>query len=206
MSDGKKYFIPDKYVGKRLYVADSADVPRGSEALKARKTYNGEKYTRYKSKKFLRDCLHTAEELNADKDLKLGGVPSKVLKRKRQNPKPIVPFGKSDDENIEAAKRHALGQGAAPEVGQAYVIVNKKWPKGVKYPYHAAGVVAKDGKDTVTLEVFASDDDAKDRNTEGKYSMYAIGGGGGESFHDYWIDNFFKKKDSATVVIEPKKK
>ena len=146
--------------------------------------------------------MHTAEEIGADKKLQPGKVQSKVHGKRKQGKS--VPFGESDDDNIEAAEAYALDDRAAPKVGQAYVIVNKEWPGGVKYPYHAAGVVAVDGKDRVTLEVCAGSQDAKSRNTYGKYSMYTTGSGAGDKFHSHWVDSFFDEDESATVVIEPK--
>ena len=200
MSELKNYFIPDKYNGQRIYRSNSVAAPTSSIGMGKTKTHSGKTYRLYKSKKFLKDCLHTAEEINADAKLKPGGVQSRVVpKRKRSQ---SLSFGEDDSKNIKAARVEARDDSAAPKVGQAYVIVNTKWPKGVGYPYHAAGVVAQDGKDRITLEVFAGSQDAKRRDTVGKYSMYTTGSIG-ERFHSHWVGAYFKKKESATVIIEP---
>ena len=81
------------------------------------------------------------------------------------------------------------------------------------YPFHAAGVVAVDGADRVTLEVFAGKKDATARTTKGEYAMY---GSAAQSFHAIWQAATFESNYSAsalrgqpifsqpiTVVIEP---
>lgn len=196
LSENENYFVPASFAGDLIYAATTATAPRRSNKYQGEKAARTRRYQGYTSMKFLKDCLHTAEEINKNDELKTGGVQSKVSGTTEA-------FGASDAANITAASSYASDDAAAPAVGQAYVIVNKKWPKGPKYPYHAAAVVATDGNDRVTLEVFAGTSDASARNTYGKYSMYATGGGSGDKFHSYWKDNFFGA-DSATVVIESK--
>jgi len=196
LTENENYFIPDSYGGKLVYAATTASAPSSSDKYQGKVAARSRSYQGYKSKKFLKDCLHTAEEINAGKELKSGGVQSKVSGT-------TSAFGDSDSENIKLATAHALNDAAAPNVGQAYVIVNQKWSGGAGCPYHAAAVVASDGNDRVTLEVFAGTTDAKRRSTVGTYSMYTTGGGSGDKFHTYWKDNFFKA-DVATVVIESK--
>ena len=196
LSENENYFVPESYGGQVVYAATTAAAPTSSNKYQGKVAARSKSYQGWVSKKFLKDCLHTAEEINADKELKKGGVQSKVSGT-------ASAFGDSDAENIRLATAHASDDAAAPNVGQAYVIVNKKWPGGAGYPYHAAAVAATDGNDRVTLEVFAGTTDASRRSTYGTYSMYTTGGGSGDKFHTYWKDNYFKA-DVATVVIESK--
>jgi hypothetical protein len=196
LSENENYFIPASYRSDLVYAATTAAAPRSSNKYLGEKAARTKTYQGYVSKKFFKDCLHTAEEINKHDEMKTGGVQSKVSGTSSA-------FGASDPENIRLATAHASDDAAAPAVGQAYVIVNKKWPKGPEYPYHAAAVVATDGNDRVTLEVFAGTRDASRRNTYGKYSMYATGGGSGNKFHSHWKGSIFGA-DSATVVIESK--
>jgi hypothetical protein len=187
-----------------LYVAKTATAPRNS----ARKTTlsnctNGTKeYEAYVSEKFFKDCLHTAEEIINAKKLedKSGGPASGDFSKVSSTG---TAFGASDAENITAAKNAQLDDAANPGLGNAYVIVNTKWTTGggATSPYHAAAVVAVDGNDRITLEVFANTQDAKARNTAGVYGMYATGSGSGSKFHSFWQKQYFGK-DSITTVIE----
>jgi hypothetical protein len=211
LSQNGNYFIPDSS-GAAVYVAQTATRPRdsvedkGAGAIAA----NGKTYYKWVSRDFVRDCLHTAEEIINGTDLEPhAGVYSKVLGTTSD-------FGNSDAENIALAESaHASDAKAAPGLGHAYVIVNKSWlekpkrrrgrrraPPQVKSPYHAAAVIAVDGNDRITLEVFANHEDGKNRNTKGDYRMYTTGAAG-ETFHSFWQRTYFKSK-SATLVIERK--
>jgi hypothetical protein len=205
LSEGGDYFIPGSS-GKLIYAATTAAAPRNSDADKAAPiAANSKNYQGYVSKKFFKDCLHTAEEIINRKDLTPHvDVYSKVSGTSEE-------FGNTDADNIRLATSHARDDKADPGLGHAYVIVNKKWltksgqkrkRSKVLYPYHAAAVVAVDGKDRVTLEVCATGADAKLRDTDGEYSMYTTTGTG-KTFHTHWQDEYFGS-DSATVVIEPK--
>jgi hypothetical protein len=72
---------------------------------------------------------------------------------------------------------------AAPGVGQAFVIVDttpKKNKSSFRYPYHAAGVIARDG----------------DRGSESpQFQMY----GPGLTFHSAWSSHY---ATPVTIVIE----
>ena len=212
LSQNGNYFIPGQ-AGKAVYVANTATGPRDSKEDKGTGpiTANGKTYYKWESRNFVRDCLHTAEEIinqtnlapHADVYSKVSGTTSD--------------FGNSDEENIALAESdRASDAKASPGLGQAYVIVNKSWlekpkkkrgrkrppPQLVKSPYHAAAVVAVDGNDRITLEVFANTQDAKDYDTKGDYRMYTTGADG-ETFHSFWQRTYFKSK-SATLVIERK--
>jgi hypothetical protein len=204
MSEGQGFFIPDEYGGSIVYATSE---PLASVQVPARKlasvTHNGKVYAPYVSRsyasngKFVKDCLHTAEEINAQTALKTGDVQSKVAGTSDA-------FGEDEDEDIAAATRHAVDGAAAPGLGQAYVIVDTEWEDGAgRAPYHAAAVVAVDGADRITLEVFASGSDGRRTEKEATYRMYSTGGGALATFHDHWVANYFTS-DVKTVVIEPK--
>ncbi|WP_270037385.1 hypothetical protein [Solirubrobacter ginsenosidimutans] len=154
---------------------------------------------------FITDCLHTAEEIVHGKSLAQEGDYTKVAGTGEA-------FGLGEDENIKAAKKYKkeadklggkapVNDGAAPGVGQAFVIVDttpKKNKSSFRYPYHAAGVIARDGDDAVTMEMFASDEDAMDvdRGSEPpQFQMY----GPGLTFHSAWSSHY---ATPVTIVIE----
>jgi hypothetical protein len=112
-------------------------------------------------------------------------------------------FGRSRTNNQQVAKPNRQGINAAPNRGQAFVIVSMDMQS--KYPFHAAAVVAEDKDDRVTIEVFATDQDAKDtdRTTAGDFQMYALGDLT-HSFHGVWNENDgFGDAEPCTIVIEP---
>lgn len=202
LSENSNYFIPNSSAAV-VYAETSAKAPLNSKKDGGPIAANSTTYQGYVSKKFLRDCLHTAEEIINQKKLKPGvDVYSKVAGTSE-------PFGDEHADNIRLAQTYAADNKAAPGLGQAYVIVNKNWVtpsakkrKRVDYPYHAAGVVAVDGTDRITLEVCATGQDAKARDTDGEYYMYSTTGSG-DTFHSHWQKTYFGK-DSATLVIERK--
>ena len=184
-----------------LYIKSTATVPAGfvrdRDVSIDEFDYNGARYSAYKfDGLFLKDCLHTAEELINQKYLDYGkGTYSKVKGIKRV-------FGQSEDKNVEYALKekhegHRVDEQANPGVNEAYVIIGTTG-RG-KYPYHGAAVVAKDGNDTVTLEVSAGYTDAQDRDTAGELCMYEIGGN--KSFHSTHKGDH---NDPVTIVIVPK--
>jgi hypothetical protein len=157
--------------------------------------------------------LHTAEEVNeggGELEFK-NSLRSRVVGTKKN----FGLFGKDIKSNIRLARSHhkKFDAAADPEVGQAYVIVNKKWkgrgrkdPTLGKYPFHAAGVVARDGKDRITLEVFAGEDEAEQRDIDGKYSMYEAGvtATPGRTFHEAHSSTGDFAAGPYTLVIKPK--
>jgi hypothetical protein len=178
-----------------LYVKPGATEPHycllAGEFIK----YNAANYAKYRpERQFVRDCLHSAEEVIAGKALDIGGVNSKVAGTTDL-------FGESDQKNIKLATTYALNNLAAPNVGQAYVTVATD-PKAT-YPYHAAAVVAQDVQDQVTIEVFARETDAQARNASGTFDMYTIGDVN-TSFHGRWktLDLFGSQSAPVTIVIE----
>ena len=197
MSENEHYFIPDKDNGA-LFVRELARAPRSSNPQLTMKRYNSKRYQEYRSQDFINDCLHTAEEINAGRTY----VPGSDAQSQVTGGAKL--FGNDHKTNIELAQKHAVDEKAAPGLGEAYVIVNKKWLQKVgKYPYHAAAVVAVDGDDRVTLEVCATDEDAVMRDTTGTYNMYETKSSSGKTFHSHWKGEF-AGADPATLVIKPK--
>jgi len=197
LSSSGQYLILDNDKS-HLYVRHDVGAPRyckpsGGPSV----TYSGTAYTQYEPvAKFLRDCLHSAEEIIWNTVLKLGEVRTKVGNAE---------FGDSEDGNIAIAKAHrdapGANQHASPVVGQAYALVSTV--PDSKYPYHAAGVLAVDGNDRVTLEVFAGAEDAQqdEREESGSFEMYSTVPG--ETFHDVWsAAGVFVGTNPVTVVIE----
>ncbi len=195
LSDGGQYLVA-QFEPLRLYVHPEAEEPRYCTAELETVTYNGTKYVQYQPvRRFLRDCLHTAEEIIYDKPLELGKDYTHVEGEL---------FGKSEAENIRIANARR-GQPNAdglanPDYKEAYVIVSTS--AGSLYPYHAAAVVAIDGADTVTLEVFARGTDARqdDRSASGRFEMYSDTGA--TSFHSVWSANVnFAGTNPVTMVL-----
>lgn len=193
MSENSNYFVANADTN----VIWATSQPRYSRATgKKSVTIGAKTYSPYFSERLVRDCLHTAEEIIWGETLTKGEVRSKIAGTSAQ-------FGESEKKNIAAATKHALDDTAVPSVGQAYAIVNTIWGKKgnkVESPYHAAAVVAIDGNDRITAEVFANDVDASKHGSLADYRIYTTGAGMGDTFHTHWQSYF--GKDSATVVIE----
>jgi hypothetical protein len=197
LSGSEQYLILDDDK-QHLYVRHDVGAPRycspsGGPSV----IYSATMYTQYQPvRKFLRDCLHSAEEIIWNAELDLGQVRTKVGGTR---------FGDTEQGNIAIAnaQRNAAGanQNASPAVGQGYALVSTV--PDSKYPYHAAGVLAVDGTDRVTLEVFAGAADAQqdDREEPGDFEMYS--NAPGQTFHDVWSTaSVFAGTNPVTVVIE----
>ena len=173
------------------------------------RTINGQLYHEYQTRRyFLRDCLHTAEEIINNRPGELPSAdelgpdapasaglhsrikgPSKGAYRK---------FGRGDDENIELAQEFPgpKDHDAAPGLGEAFVTLATLPRKTAMSPYHAAGVVAIDGNDRVTLEEW----DAAGLAGLGGAAIYRVGDTT-NSFHAYWHRNYFSEHEPVTVVV-----
>lgn len=196
LSQSGHYFV----AGGALYVQRGAPAPHDCHATVD--TIDRGNYIRYEgNRRFLKDCLHTAEEIMGrdSYDYTVGSVRSETADA------PTADIGAGDPQNIVAALNVlATGGGAAtnalaaPNPGQAYMIVETGPVQ--TYPYHAAAVVASDGADRVTLEMFAGAREAKEseRQYDGKFAMY---GGPGQSFHDEFAGSF---NNPVTIVIKHK--
>ncbi|GCE15684.1 hypothetical protein [Tengunoibacter tsumagoiensis] len=185
-----------------LYVKDGTPDPRVCILAGEDVKYNGSTYNKYASSwQFYPDCLHTAEEVLKNKKLELGGDQSKV------SPTGAA-FGTSDAANILAANTaranhvNATNDNANPGLGQAYVmVVTTAVVGGISYPYHAAGVVAIDGNDRITVEVLAGISDAQARKDKGAFHMYTVNDAV-HSFHAAWSTDPHLSAGPVTIVIE----
>ena len=158
------------------------------------------------ARKLIADCLHSAEEINADAELALYQVRSRVAGT-------TTPFGDTDTKNQAAARAVAGARDVAADatVGQAFVIVETTpfvvepdggitIPNPSGFPYHAAAVVAQYGNDRITLEASAGSRHGTVRNTQGIYDVYTVGDAA-HSFHARHSSNFTAP---ITIVIEPR--
>ncbi|GAA2963634.1 hypothetical protein LV75_004804 [Actinokineospora diospyrosa] len=68
-------------------------------------------------------------------------------------------------------------------------------------PYHAAAVVARDGQDCITLEVFATEADEPVKGSPAAKG-YTVGDAA-LSFHGHWQTAYFGGTGPITVVIQP---
>lgn len=156
----------------------------------------------------VRDCLHTAEELMQRKTLRpeAGEIYSKEKLTGKD-------FGDDETEGGKPLNRviaeAALAQSpnqvnifASPQVGEAYAIVRQKAPEAGESPYHAAAVVARDGNDTVTLELSAGDEDGVKRDTAPRFFTQNVGSAD-TSFHAQ-MKRVYGRDTAITIVLQPK--
>ena len=146
--------------------------------------------------KFLKDCLHTAEEI----------MHKKQFTAKQADVRSIVKatgeaFGSDSAENKSAvqaslAEKEPVDRDAEPDVGEAYLMYELGKIKVDAYEYHAAAVIARDRGDTVTIEVLGGVTAATKRSETGTFRMYSPG----EPFHSVWA-RYFQKP--VTIVISP---
>ena len=206
VDSGKLYLRQSHGAGALNHTRDLIDVKTFTPPNSKADTYVCLKSTT----KYFLDCLITAEDLVTNafpNDLDDTGVIRTCTAATNED------FGTGHDENRDIAKllrkQHAneVDRNAAPAVGQAYVIVSLY--KNSKYPYHAAAVIAADGNSRVTLEVFASGEDADSRTVDGGYEIYSVLPNSGDTFHDRWFrGSVFRHGTGATppVTLVIKKK
>ncbi len=201
LSASGKYLILNGDI-KSLYVRSNVATPHycAQASDGATVDHGGSTYRKHKPvRRCLADCLHTAEEIIWGQALTQGQIRSKVGDED---------FGDTDEANIEIATANAAAgtsnNGAHPGVNQAYVIVARQEDSSLRYnyPYHAAGVIALDGDDTVTMEVFATAQDAAARDQDGDFRMYDRGS---SSFHRRWsAAEAFRNTLPVTMVLVKK--
>jgi hypothetical protein len=171
---------------------------RFCRATGRKKMFGGRLYTEHEPRmEFLRDCLHTAEEIMAQRELELNVTRSQVVGSEGGL------FGQTRKLNIANARLvppEERNAGATPGRGQAYVIVETGKIK--EYPYHAAAVIAEDGDDRVTIEVEAEAQHARqdERHERGRFEIYSVTDPD-QSFHTQHSPEYTRP---ITVVIEPR--
>jgi hypothetical protein len=160
---------------------------------------------------YFRDCLCTAE------DLITGAYPSSAADLSAIRSRVVgthADFGDTNASYIAAARDAGartpdnVNSNASPGLGEAFVIVSRYSTSA--YPYHAAAVIAVDGNSRVTLEVFASGEDAATRTEHGDYHIYSVVAGSGSTFHETWRSAPALRSTSGitpptTIVIEPRR-
>lgn len=150
--------------------------------------------------KFLADCLHTAEEIMQGEKLARGKLRSKAA-----GSAAIFGSTKSGKGVWDVASdvdKKSANKNADAGMGSAFAIVAPKpleLEGGLECQYHAAAVVASDGTDRITLEVFG--DDRKRRVATAQYNVYDTDPTSKHTFHDRWTKLF--QKGSTTITLCP---
>jgi hypothetical protein len=203
LSETDAYMLP---TGQRsAYVVGKPDAPAPRYSRVAA-TLNGGDKQYVPEAKFRADCLHTAEEIMAGRRLNRGYPRS-------SEPTTGNLYGHDDEDNPNGSYQTAQGvaeehrnQNAVPKVGQAFAITA---PAPVdldpddefadECQYHAAAVVARDGGDRITMEVFGSSED-KDRDSAATFSIYETDPQSQSTFHAVWQTLF---TNGITITIGP---
>jgi hypothetical protein len=191
-----QYFLDSQMGNDEVYAESGATAPLYSKVKTANVKKTGiSKYV--PSSKFIADCLHTAEEIMIGHALPEGNINSKEKTKGND-------FGNSEKDNWDTAmdvEDKDKDKKAKPGVGESYLIVEKK-PRDigghVMCQYHAAAVVAQDGSDNVTLEVFGSPNTGH-RTAVGKYAVYSTAPSTKQTFHTIWSGTF---PNGVTITLE----
>ena len=194
LSQNKIFFInPDK---SRLFIKKGVpfkhklikkvlnESPKNIEGIE----YNVYRFVFVKHKKYDWDCLRFAESIARDDGtIEFGDTPA-YFKEEVTG----LPIGETDKINLKIAKTVVAAKNtrASPKANQLYIIMRKKANKNGEYPYHAACVIAVDGKTRITIESFA------DTGADPGFMMY---GDNYPSFHTtYGV--FFENKNGTVVA------
>ncbi|MEE1928485.1 DUF4157 domain-containing protein [Streptomyces sp. TRM 70351] len=162
----------------------------------------GQTYVPYQLSRYvLNDCLHAAEELinNRVGQLAYGeGEYSRITTTYGQGTR-SEKFGQSEQRNVQQARRYPgpSNHAAAPQPGQAFVILASDTGEEEMSPFHAAAVIGRDGNDCVTLEVWSSP------GTSTAFARAYTIGSADASFHGYWENQYFSGTNALTVVLDP---
>lgn len=196
-SENSKYFLKDTSGNASLYGDPLMGTPH--YCTKVNDDVNGSGIARYEpSDKFYADCLHTAEEIMQQARLVQGGINSKEKTTGNR-------FGEGIQKNwnvVKGVDGMDSNENANPLVGNAFAVVGNNthsYTGGVLCQYHAAAVVAVDGTDRITMEVFGNPD-KKNRTEAAKFGIYDTDPMSGHTFHDAWGSQF---KNGITVALEP---
>lgn len=197
-SENGNYFLKDKTGNKSLYGKPVMGTPH--YCTEKNKNVSGTGISRYEpTDKFYADCLHTAEEIMKNSRLVQGGINSKEESTGAD-------FGEGIQKNwsvVKGVHGSNSNENASPGVGNAFAIVGNNrhsYTGGVLCQYHAAAVVAADGTDRITMEVFGNPNKAN-RTEDAKFAIYDTDPMSGDTFHDAWASSF---KNGITVALEPK--
>ena len=211
ISEGGQYII-DANDRSRIWVRQNANVPaQVVQQLSRRRqvymVYNGEIYFAFvPNRMYMRDCCHTAEEIMAEEKLEQGGRNSYVLNSEgngyfmSQNVIPFGDYGNPSHQASEAQRYYSnlqsfastnsgsVDNNASPNIGQAYAVARMNGGSGgEEYPFHVAAVIAEDADTRVTMEVFATNEDANGYNENPNFRMYSTRTGRtNQTFHQTW--------------------
>lgn len=201
------YSLKDSNDNENVYGHAGAATPRSSKEIGEFRVGGAVVKEYAPSSQFVADCLHTAEEIIHGQQFDY----EQEATRSRETTTGGL-FGDTEDANWQTAQDvndDAKNRNSNPAVGNAYVITaehpvnisehDDDDDEAVFCQYHAAAVVATDGADHITLEIFGSPDGA-DHDTEGKYSIYNSAPDSGLTFHDNWINTF---ANGITISVEP---
>ena len=196
LSEHETYFVHKE--NARIFAREGHSDPLESvQEVQKAYVYNGRNYYKFKpGTKRVLDCLKTAEEIMAGATFDDSEVHSQIKGTGGDLGRTLT----ETKANVKTAAKTLMhiDDDADPGLNEAYVIV-ETGKKNV-YPYHAAAVVAVDGNDRVTLEVFAGANNAKARNVLGSYNIYSISDAS-QTFHSQWKDGYNKP---VTIVAKPK--
>ncbi len=192
-----QYFLDSQMGNDEVYAASGATAPLHSKVKTGNVLKTGiSKYV--PESKFIADCLHTAEEIMKGMKLKEGNINSKEKTTGND-------FGVSEKDNWDTAidvDDKDKDKKAKPLVGESYLIVEDKARDlggHIMCQYHAAAVVAQDGSDNVTLEVFGSPNTGI-RSAVGRYAVYSTAPSTKQTFHTIWTGTF---PNGVTITLEP---
>ena len=143
-----------------LYVSPGSPVPQPNNLIIAtgqNRNIAGFNYGEYHydpNRNFTNDCLTFAENLIRGVDQDSNRAELRATGDRPQGTDRL--FGQTDQQNQSIATGPwVTGQGANPNIGEAYGITRTRLPNQGETPYHVAAVVAQDGVDNVTLEADA---------------------------------------------------
>jgi hypothetical protein len=206
-NDDKCIYILKSEVENQLktnkFIIKHLDDKRGKHPkLKDYKKYT----TNINLKKLGNDCLMLTEALIKQNLSKLDTKKAQ-LRAQDDNTKRL--FGHSDQTNVSIATKIIAKRNdkyftsLSPNINQGYSIIKREVSdEDENCPYHAAAVIFKDGKSTVTLEADAGDKEL-DKPIFDLYSP--IEGKGLKSFYNTYKDDYtYKGKIPASSILIPR--
>jgi hypothetical protein len=198
LSSGGHYLIRESD-RTRLWIRSDAHVPpqlvqdtqNGSQVYIS---HNGVLYFAFlPAQMYMRDCCQTGEDIMAGERLRQGERNSYIYNSGGFGydlPQDLIPFGDyaspsstateaqnyySSMNNFASSNANLVNNNANPQMGQAYAVVRMSPGSSGEevYPYHVAAVIGEDEDDRITMEVFATNEDANGYNEAPLFRMYS---------------------------------
>lgn len=210
LSDNSKYGTDG--LSNRLFYSDSAPFPEPQELFENLDDQDGWHICRYKAEVFENDCGDFASALMSgnldymdeekskslsdfhpiDRNKQLHtGIDVRESEVKEGENCNFLDLLTSKKDN----KKYAWNKDAAPDIGKAYFAARTtKEYKGC--PYHVAAVVATDGKDRITCEADASNEELG----EPVFDMYSVTNEG-QTFHDEQTSGYGNKYNPGITLL-----